>query len=58
MAWTKVEEIKIRNWTVLVVAGEMTIEEIQEKYRKEVQKRVDAWFETERVKLQAEATEI
>ena len=58
MAWTKVEEIKIRNWTVLVVAEEMTIEEIQEKYRKEVQKRVDAWFETERVKLQAEATEI
>ena len=58
MAWTKVEEIKIRNWTVLVVAGEMTIEEIQEKYRKEVQKRVDAWFEAERVKLQAEATEI
>ena len=58
MAWTKVEEIKIRNWTVLVVAGEMTIEEIQEKYRKEVQKRVDAWLETERVKLQAEATEI
>ena len=58
MAWTKVEEIKIRNWTVLVVAGEMTIEEIQEKYRKEVQKRVDAWLETERAKLQAEATEI
>ena len=58
MALTKVEEIKIRNWTVLVVAGEMTIEEIPEKYRKEVQKRVDAWFETERVKLQAEATEI
>ena len=44
MAWTKVEEIKIRNWTVLVVAGEMTIEEIPAKYRKEVQKRVDAWF--------------
>ena len=58
MAWTKVEEIKIRNWTVLVVAGEMTIEEIQEKYMEEVQKRVDAWLETERVKLQAEATEI
>ena len=44
MAWTKVEEIKIRNWTVLVVSGEMTIEEIQEKYKEEVQKRVDAWF--------------
>ena len=47
MAWTKVEEIKIRNWTVLVVSGEMTIEEIQEKYRKEVQKRVDALFTAE-----------
>ena len=57
MAWTKVKEIKIRNWTVLVVAGEMTIEEIPEKYREEVQKCVDAWFETERVKLQAEAAE-
>ena len=47
MAWTKVEEIKIRNWTVLVVAEEMTIEEIPEKYREEVQRRVDAWFTAE-----------
>ena len=45
MAWTKVEEIKIRNWTVLVVSGEMTIEEIQEKYRAEVQRRFDHWFD-------------
>ena len=47
MAWTKVEEIKIRNWTVLVVAGEITIEQVPEKYREEVQKRVDAWFTAE-----------
>ena len=47
MAWTKVEEIKIRNWTVLVVAGEMTIEQVPLKYREEVQKRVDAWFTAE-----------
>ena len=47
MALTKVEEIKIRNWTVLVVAGEMTIEQVPEKYQEEVQKRVDAWFTAE-----------
>ena len=45
MAWTKVEEIKIRNWTILVVSGDMKIEDIPEKYREEVQARVDAWFD-------------
>ena len=57
MAWTKVEEIRIRNWTVLVVAGEMTIDEVPEKYRAEVQTRVDAWFTAEALKAQ-QATEI
>ena len=57
MAWTKVEEIRIRNWTVLVVAGEMTIDEVPEKYRAEVQTRVDAWFEAEALATQ-QATEI
>ena len=45
MSLIKVEEIKIRNWTVLVVSGEMAIEEIPEKYMEEVQKRVDHWFD-------------
>lgn len=44
MAWTFWDLRKIENYTVLVVGGDMTIEEVPEKYREEVQKRVDAWF--------------
>ena len=47
MAWTKVEEIKLRNWTILVVSGDKTIDQVPEKYREEVQRRVDAWFTAE-----------
>jgi len=44
MAWTKVDEIYIRNYTTLVVGLKMKIEDVTEKYQEEVQKRVDAWF--------------
>ena len=47
MVWTKVEEIKLRNWTILVVSGDKTIDQVPEKYREEVQRRVDAWFTAE-----------
>ena len=44
MAWTKIDEIYIRNYTTLVVGWKMKIEDVPEKYRTDVQKRVDAWF--------------
>ena len=54
MAWTFWDLKKIENYTILVVRGDMKIEEVPEKYRTEVQARVDVWF-TEQAKLQAQA---
>lgn len=53
MAWTKWDLMYIERYTKMVVGGEMTIEQVPEKYREEVQRRVDAWF-TEQAKLNAE----
>ena len=47
MAWTFWDLRKIENYTILVVKGEMIIDEIPVKYQEEVQKRVDAWFTAE-----------
>ena len=47
MAWTKVDEIYIKNYTGLIVAGKMTIDQVPLKYQAEVQKRVDTWFTSE-----------
>ena len=47
MAWTKVDEIYIKNYTCLIVAGKMTIDQVPLKYQAEVQKRVDTWFTSE-----------
>mgnify|MGYP000918879969 CR=1 FL=1 len=44
MSWTKLDEMYISRYTIVVVGGKMKIEEIPEKYREEVQRRVDAWF--------------
>ena len=52
MAWTKVDEMYIKNYTGLIVAGKMTIEQVPIKYQEEVQKRVDAWFTAEALKVQ------
>ena len=57
MAWTKVDEIYIRNYTTLVVGLKMKIEDVTEKYQEEVQKRVDAWFTAEALATQ-QATKI
>ena len=57
MAWTKVDEIYIKNYTGLIVAGKMTIDQVPLKYQEEVQKRVDAWFTVEALAAQ-QATEI
>ena len=47
MAWTKVDEMYIKNYTGLIVARKMTIEQVPLKYQEEVKKRVDAWFTVE-----------
>ena len=52
MAWTFWDLKKIENYTGLIVAGEMTIEQVPEKYRAEVQKRVNAWFTEEALAAQ------
>ena len=57
MAWTFWDLRKIENYTGLIVAGQMTIDQVPLKYQEEVQKRVDAWFEAESLKAQ-QATEI
>ena len=57
MAWTKVDEMYIKNYTGLIVAGKMTIDQVPLKYQAEVQKRVDTWFTSEALAAQ-QATEI
>ena len=57
MAWTKVDEMYIKNYTGLIVAGKMTIDQVPLKYQEEVQKRVDAWLTAEALAAQ-QATEI
>ena len=54
MAWTFWDLKKIENYTGLIVAGKMTIEQVPEKYRAEVQIRVDAWFTAEALKQKTE----
>ena len=58
MAWTKIDEMYLKRYTIAVVGGTMTIEEVPLKYQEEVQKRVDAWFTEEALRLKAESTEI
>ncbi len=42
--WTKIDEMYFKRYTIAVVGGTMTIEQVPVKYQEEVQKRVDAWF--------------
>ena len=46
MAWTKLDEMYLKRYTIAVVGGTMTIDQVPEKYRVEVQLRVDNWFTT------------
>ena len=57
MAWTKIDEMYLKRYTIAVVGGTMTIDEVPVKYQEEVQKRVDAWFTAEALATQ-QATEI
>ena len=52
MAWTKLDLMFIERYTIAVVGGTMTIDQVPEKYRAEVQLRVDAWFTVEALKVQ------
>ena len=57
MAWTFWDLRKIENYAGLIVAGQMTIEQVPLKYQEEVQVRVDAWFTAEALETQ-QATKI
>ena len=52
MAWTKIDEMYLKRYTIAVVGGTMTIEQVPVKYQEEVQLRVDAWFTTEALAAQ------
>ena len=52
MAWTFWDLRKIENYTGLIVAGQMTIDQVPLKYQAEVQKRVDTWFTSESLAAQ------
>ena len=52
MAWTFWDLRKIENYTGLIVAGQMTIDQVPLKYQAEVQKRVDTWFTSEALAAQ------
>ena len=54
MAWTKIDEMYLKRYTIAVVGGAMTIEQVPEKYRAEVQIRVNAWFTAEALKQKTE----
>ena len=54
MAWTKIDEMYLKRYTIAVVGGTMTIDQVPVKYQEEVQARVDAWFTTEALKPQSE----
>lgn len=57
MAWTKIDEMYLKRYTIAVVGGTMTIEQVPVKYQEEVQKRVNAWFTADALATQ-QATEI
>ena len=47
MAWTFWDLRKIENFTGLIVAGQMTIEQVPVKYQEEVKIRVENWFKAD-----------
>ena len=52
MAWTKIDEMYLKRYTIAVVGGAMTIDQVPVKYQEEVQARVDAWFKAEALAAQ------
>lgn len=44
MSWTKLDEMYLKRYTIAVVGGTMTIEQVPLKYQEEVKKIVETWF--------------
>ena len=47
MAWTKIDEMYLKRYTIAVVGGTMTTEQVPLKYQEEVKIRVENWFKTD-----------
>ena len=45
MEWTIQDQAKIKAYSTLVVSGKITIDKVPEKYKEEVQSKVNHWFD-------------
>ena len=43
--FTKIQEIKIKNYVTLVVSGQMSLESVEVELQTEVQRRVESYFD-------------
>ena len=43
--FTKIQEIKIKNYVTLIVSGQMSLESVEVELREEVQHRVEHYFD-------------
>ena len=43
--FTKIQEIKIKNYVTLVVSGQMSLESVEVELQEEVQRRVEHYFD-------------
>ena len=43
--FTKIQEIKIKNYVTLIVSGQMSLESVEVEIQEEVQRRVESYFD-------------
>ena len=43
--FTKIQEIKIKNYVTLIVSGQMSLENVELESQEEVQRRVESYFD-------------
>ena len=43
--FTKIQKIKIKNYTTLIVSGQMSLENVELELQEEVQRRVEYYFD-------------
>ena len=43
--FTKIQEIKIKNYVTLIVSGQMSLESVELELQEEVQRRVEYYFD-------------
>ena len=43
--FTKIQEIKIKNYVTLIVSGQMSLESVEVELQEEVQRRVEHYFD-------------